>query len=68
MSISVASKNLCGVPVDVLGGCAGKDMINGSSNPVNNSTALNKNTSSHPSQYNACLEGILVYVFQKVIL
>ena len=68
MSISVASKNLCGVPVDVLGGCAGKDMINGSSNPQNNSTALNKNTISHPSQYNACLEGILVYVFQKVIL
>ena len=66
MSFSVVSKNLCGVPVDVLGGCAGKDMINGSSNPQNNSTAINRNTSAHPSQYNACLEGILAHIFQNV--
>ena len=63
MSFSVVPKNLCGVPVDVLGGCAGKEMINGSSNPQNNSTAINKNTSAHPSQYNACLEGILALIF-----
>ena len=67
MSLSVVSKNLCGVPVDVLGGCAGKDMINGSSNPQNNSTAINKNSSAHPSQYNACLEGILAHIFPKII-
>ena len=68
MLLSVVSKNLCGVPVDVLGGCAGKDMINGSSNPQNNSTAINRNSSAHPSQYNACLEGILAHIFQNMIV
>ena len=59
----VIPKNLCGVPVDVLGGCAGKDMINGSSNPQNNSTAINRNAAAHPSQYNACIEGIFNIIF-----
>ena len=56
----LVSKNICGVPVEILGGCAGKDMINGSSNPQNNSTAISKNGSAHQPQYNACLEGFLV--------
>merc|ERR1719412_1857185 len=50
------SKNLCGVPVDVLGGCAGKDMMNGSSNPQN-SVASHKNVASQPTQFNPCIEG-----------
>ena len=63
---SVVSKNICGVPVDVLGGCAGKDMINGSSNPQNNSTAINRNAAAHPLQYNACLEGIINHSSIKI--
>ena len=54
--LTVPSKNLCGVPVDVLGGCTGKDMMNGSSNPQN-TTAMNNNAASQPIQYNPCIEG-----------
>ena len=52
----VPSKNLCGVPVDVLAGCTGKDVINGSENPQN-STGITKNAAAHPTPYNACIDG-----------
>ena len=54
--LSVPSKNVCGVPVDVLGGCTGKDMMNGSSDPQN-IAATHNNATSQPIQYNPCIEG-----------
>ena len=60
------SKNLCGVPVDVLGGCAGKDIVNGNSNQQN-ITGMNKNPAAQQSHYNpnltnACIPEDINYV------
>ena len=43
--------------MDVIGGCAGKDLINGSENHPN-SAGLSKNANAPPPSYSACIEGM----------
>ena len=43
--------------MDVIGGCAGKDLINGSENH-SNSAGLSKNANAPPPSYSACIEGM----------
>jgi len=43
--------------VDVIGGCAGKDLMNGSENH-SNSAGISKNANAPPPSYSACIEGM----------
>ena len=43
--------------MDVIGGCAGKDLINGSEKHPN-SAGLSKNANAPPPSYSACIEGM----------
>ena len=43
--------------MDVIGGCAGKDLMNGSENH-SHSAGIPKNANAPPPSYSACIEGM----------